>query len=163
MNFDDRIFVIIVVVSVLFVVVRCYLIWLNTKSSALVKQQKIEDDKHKLSAAIDRVDYTTSVIDFIIQQITDRTTLAYKEFADNTHIEKTNKQIIVKFINETTTSNRSSIALKPDDYDLMIVSHEYIDELIINTTIHVIKTLYTASIEDSATVDIPIPGEHYRN
>ena len=123
------------------------------KIIGIVDNKLTEDNSER---SISQIDYTKKMIDFIVSFVSDKATLSYRSFIDDIDMKKTNKSILVKYISQVAEEVKKDLRTNIN-YNDLLVTEEYIDSLIVDTTVYVIKSLWEKSYESAMeTEDISI-------
>ena len=123
------------------------------KIIGIVDNKLTEDNSER---SISQIDYTKKMIDFIVSFVSDKATLSYRSFIDDIDMKKTNKSILVKYISQVAEEVKKDLRTNIN-YNDLLVTEEYIDSLIIDTTVYVIKSLWEKSYASAMeTEDISI-------
>ena len=153
MNIDVLIICIVIVLSIIILILAKW--YELTKHADIYKEivervdkiidivdNELTEDNSKKS--ISQIDYTKKMIDFIVSFVTDKATLSYRSFIDSIDMKKTNKPILIKYISQVAEEIKKD--LRTDiNYNDLLVTEEYIDSLIVDTTMYVIKSLWEKS------------------
>ena len=79
-----------------------------------------------------------------------------RSFIDDIDMKKTNKSILVKYISQVAEEVKKDLRTNIN-YNDLLVTEEYIDSLIVDTTVYVIKSLWEKSYASAMeTEDISI-------
>lgn len=106
--------------------------------------------------SISKIEYTEKMIEFIIKFVTDQSTLSFKAFIDTVDMKKMTKHILVKHITQVATEIKNDFKVDID-YDNLLVTADYIDTLIVDTTMYVAKSLWEkiyADLQDSEEISV---------
>lgn len=123
------------------------------KIIGIVDNKLTEDNSER---SISQIDYTKKMIDFIVSFVSDKATLSYRSFIDDIDMKKTNKSILVKYISQVAEEVKKDLRTNIN-YNDLLVTEEYIDSLIVDTTVYVIKSLWEKSYASAMeTEDISI-------
>lgn len=123
------------------------------KIIGIVDNKLTEDNSER---SISQIDYTKKMIDFIVSFVSDKATLSYRSFIDDIDMKKTNKSILVKYISQVAEEVKKDLRTNIN-YNDLLVTKEYIDSLIVDTTVYVIKSLWEKSYASAMeTEDISI-------
>lgn len=103
-----------------------------------------------------KVAYTRDILNFVREFSADNSVLKYESFVNNIHMEKLNKKNLENFISETAKDIRDSLNEQSIMYDMLLVSRDYIDSLIIDTCIYNIRLLFEKTVDESDedTIDV---------
>lgn len=113
---------------------------------------ELDQSKAKHNFASMKLSYTKEMIEFIREFSIDNTSLAFDQFIASSKIEKINRAILVKFITQVAGETKEALQSVNIDYDLMMVTDDYIDKIIIDCTMHSGKQLFETTYGE--TIDI---------
>lgn len=100
-----------------------------------------------------KVAYTRDILNFVREFTADNSVLKYESYVSNIHMEKLNKRNLENFISETATDIRDSLSEHSIMYDMLLVTRDYIDSLIIDTCIYNIRLLFEKTVDENADDD----------
>ena len=97
---------------------------------------------------IGKIKYTDELLEFIRKLSIQLSVIKFKEFIDEHEIDKITKSQIQKLVTETASMVNSSFSKDPIDFDNLLVSREFLDEYIVQTSIMAIKDLLERSVTE---------------
>ncbi len=112
------------------------------------RKYEIENSSSNINKSLTMINYTENLLKHIKDFTVEYTVSSYNQFIDNTIIDKTNKSILEKLINQISKEVRDFLKDSSINYDMLIVTDKYIDVLIINTVIYSVKQLFEKSIDE---------------
>lgn len=114
---------------------------------------ELDKSKAKHDFASKKLSYTKDVIAFIREFSIDNTALAFDQFIASSKIEKINRAILVKFITQVASETKEALQSVNIDYDLMMVTDNYIDKMIIDCTMHSGKQLFETTYGETIEIE----------
>lgn len=117
------------------------------------RKYEIENINNEITKSTTMINYTENLLKYVKDFTVEYTVVTYNHFIDNTVIDKMTKNILEKLINQISKDTRNFLKSTSINYDMLLVTDEYIDKLIINTVICSVKQLFEKSV-DETIIDI---------
>ena len=102
-----------------------------------------------ISSYINRIEYTEKMMEFIRQFTIQISVIRYRQFLDEHELDKITKSQIQKLVTETATAVNESFSQEPIKYDELLLTKDFVNTYIIQTSILAIKDLLEKSVNEN--------------
>lgn len=113
------------------------------------RKYEIENINNNINKSISMISYTENLLKHVKDFTVEYTVSTYNQFIDNTIIDKMNKSILEKLINQISKEIKDVLKDSSINYDMLLVTDKYIDRLIIDTVIYSVKQLFEKSVDET--------------